>query len=275
MTRSMHGSLRHSTARPHRPTVADRPPAPLVIDLSEEYEAPITARPGSAMRVKSSLALHDLADEDDDLTRVDVSPVVPMLLLVPAVPAAPAETAAPEATPAGTRLLDELGDDDLNLTVSLLCLEQAAGSMPRDPSARAAAETLRMRIQDLVDLRDALHALVAHARDASIAHLFAPEEPLAVYVKGLYVWSAGVVDTLDELARALRELSPDWMRLRNRLDEASGFYFDGLVTKVRRQASAQHVHGRTTDATRALCDSLEEVFWAASWLHRSLETRFG
>ena len=163
--------------------------------------------------------------------------------------------------------LDVMGEQQLNLTVNLLCLENAVDCVPYDRSARAAADTLRARITELCDLRDALNDVYLEGNDATAGRLFAADAPLIEYVKGIYLWCGEITAALTALASGLRSLTPDWLELRARIDRASHWYFDGLADDVRRDA-----HG--LDAPD-LADKIEELLWAASYAHEGLDRKFG
>jgi hypothetical protein len=164
-------------------------------------------------------------------------------------------------------VLDAMGEAQLQLTLDLFCLESAAGVAPYDPSARAAADTLRVRMQELADLRDALNDVYLEASDARAALLFSPGRPLAAYVRGLYVWACAVTASLTTLASSLRLLTPDWHALRCELESASAWNFDGLVPSAREDVAS-------ADAPE-LAERVEELFWAAQLAARGLEKRFG
>jgi len=169
--------------------------------------------------------------------------------------------------------LEELGDEQLTLQMSLLCVEHVVEGVPRDPSAHAAAHSLRARIDDLADLRNALNAVYLDAADPRMCAMLRHDGPLAEYLRGLYAWSKGVLRALEDVARELRVLSPDWAQLRTRLEDARAFYLDDLESAVRREAGALFVE--EGDPLGELSAHVEDLFWAASYLAQSLEKRFG
>jgi hypothetical protein len=186
---------------------------------------------------------------------------------------------APRAAPSQAaieRFLDDVAHDDLGLTIALIGLERQLGAMPYDRSIRAAAETLRERVADLCELRDALHDVYIVADDPRIAHLLAPEAPLAAFVRGVYVWCAIVTDALQELAVSLHTMTPDWAQVRSKIDEGTSFYFDGLVLSIRRDVALARIHPRDlADPLHTFEGDVEALLWAASWLSASLQKRFG
>ena len=164
--------------------------------------------------------------------------------------------------------LDAMGELQLNLTVNLHCLESSVLGATYDRSANAAAETLRTRIQELTDLRDALNELYFEATDASLAPLFAADAQLTAYLKGTYLWCNEITSALTELSNTLQALQPDWFTLRTRLDRAAMWYFDGLPNEVRVETER---HAIRPDFVA----KVEEVFFAARYLAHGLEKKFG
>ncbi len=164
--------------------------------------------------------------------------------------------------------LDAMGELQLNLTVNIHCLEDSVLGATYDRSANAAAETLRTRIQEVTDLRDALNELYLEATDAAFAPLFATDAPLNAYLRGVYLWCNDVTAALIDLSNALRNLTPDWFALRTRLDRAATWYFDGLPNEIRVDMERHAV--RPDFAAK-----IEEVFFAARYLAHGLDKKFG
>jgi hypothetical protein len=161
---------------------------------------------------------------------------------------------------AGAQRADAMTERQMAFGFALACLEHDAQVVTVfDRSARAALDTLRTRVGELTDLREALDEL--HA----VAPSFHADGALTAFAFGLYSWSEEVIGALAEVARGLRYLSPDWARARNRLDRAAEWYFDGLREEVRREAAA----------APELAMRVEEVLWAAAVLHEGLKKRFG
>lgn len=178
-----------------------------------------------------------------------------------------AKSIGPEIPFDAMRVLDAMGEAQLELTLDILCLESAASVVAYDPSARAAADTLRTRIHELADLRDALNEVYLEGGSARASLCFTPGRPLAAYTRGLYVWAGSVVRSLTTLAGQLRTLTPDWHALRQELASASAWYFDGLLPDAREDAAAS--------GAPELAAKCEELFWAASLAFKGLEKPFG
>jgi hypothetical protein len=170
------------------------------------------------------------------------------------------------------RFLDAMGEDQLNLTVNLLCLEHASEGVPYDVSARAAAASLRTRIQELSDLRDALNEIYLEASEAHFVPLLISDAPLPAYMKGLYLFCEEIISALTSLASGLRILQPDWAELRRRITDADVWYFNGLPREIQDELARLPV---SEEIAVRIGGRLEELFWAASYLHQGLEKRFG
>ncbi len=176
-------------------------------------------------------------------------------------------------------LLDELCEDQLNVSMNLACLERAAEDGPRDPSARAALRALEARVADLSAVRDALAAVQQVAVDRRLHRLFVPDAALAEYLRGLYAWMHAVIRALDAVAASLHTLSTDWALFRWRVEEAKNFHFDELHDAVRADLAALAVVARSLRGSPVrvadLAAAVERLFDAAESLEASLDQRFG
>jgi hypothetical protein len=186
---------------------------------------------------------------------------------------------APEVVPAVDAtvraFVTVLGDDQIELGAKLHALTSSFDSAPFDPAARAIGATLHRRAYDVMALRDALDAVYLVAFDASLAPLYEPDAPLGPFLKGLYIWSDGVLDALSQLATELRALDPSWASLRLRLAEASQFYFDGLVRDIDDHVDRLRAAGYGSPRLDEMSACLDELFFAAHCLSESLEHKFG
>jgi hypothetical protein len=169
--------------------------------------------------------------------------------------------------------LEELGDEQLTLQMSLMCVEHVVDDVPRDPSAHAAADILCARIADLAEVRNALDAICLDAADRRMQGMLRSDGPLAEYVRGLHAWTKGVLRAFESVARELCVLAPNWAQFRARLEDARAFYLEDLELLVRREAGA--LHAPEGDSLGELKAHLEDLFWAASYLAKGLEKRFG
>ncbi len=178
-------------------------------------------------------------------------------------------------------LLDELCEDQLTLSMNLACLERVVEEAPRDASARAAIQTLELRLVDMAALRDALAAVQTASVDPRLQRLYATDSVLADYLRGVYAWGHAIVRALDQLASSLRVLSPDWAMLRWRIEEARNFHFDELQEQIRTDVVALSIVanggslGSDPPDVAALQHALESLFTTTNAVEQHLDERFG
>jgi hypothetical protein len=178
------------------------------------------------------------------------------------------------------RILQRLDEEQQDLTLTLQWIGQAIDGIPESPRNSAAIGTLRTYLRDLSDVRDAASRALAAARlsldDADVGALLAPEAALVTYFSGLYEWCEQLVGTFEELAGGLRREEPIWPVFQYRLINRSFARFEDLTSQIQeslhRLLSTRASH---PEVLRALDHRIEELFWAATWLHVSLTRRFG
>ena len=245
-----------------------------VLSLLPDYDDP---DPTSAIEALGyDVPLDDLfeACEKDDETLVREETQVPRFqssvqLRKVRAPEAPVADATVRA------FVTVLGDDQVELGAKLHALISSFDNAPFDPSARAVGATLRRRVYDVAALRDALDAVYLVAFDASLAPLYEQNAPLGPFLKGLYIWSDGVLDALSQLATELRALDPSWASLRLRVAEASLFYFDGLVRDIDDHVDRLRAAGYGSSRLDEMSACLDELFFTAHHLSASLDQKFG
>jgi hypothetical protein len=173
--------------------------------------------------------------------------------------------------------LDALVEEQLTLTMGLLCL--AAPVAPYDPSARAAAQTMAERIADLARVRDALDDFQLDLFDPRVAPLLRNDGPIVEYLRGIYTWLKGVIRAFEDLGPELWALSPNWLRLRSRLEDADAFYMKNLEPLIRAQAARlRHEAPEIADPRdplHAFRPHLDALLASTRHLHDGLQRRFG
>src|SRR5947207_1001132 len=87
-----------------------------------------------------------------------------------------------------------LANDHVGFTASYLFLQKLADAEHGHPFAGAAIDLVRTRVAELTDLRDALEQIHAVADDPRVEAMLAPDRPLAAFLKGLYVWTDGIMN---------------------------------------------------------------------------------
>lgn len=178
--------------------------------------------------------------------------------------------AAPPLPATPTAVLDELCEDQMNLAMSLACLDRLVEETPP-----VAQPPLRERIDRLGQLRDRLAALNACAVDRDVHAAFGPDAPLADYLRGAYAWGHAVLRALDDLATRLCRRRPDWAAYRWRIEEAKNFHFDELRPQIRGDLAALAVVTRGgARGPLVVRDAVEALFAAADALEETLDRRF-
>jgi hypothetical protein len=179
-------------------------------------------------------------------------------------------------TAAAHALLDELGGEQLTLSMSLVCLERASELAPYDPSSQAAARILRMRLEELGELRDALQRVHFACAYPVAAPLLVKDAPLADYLRGVHAWLGGIARALEYLAVELRQLGADWSAFRARVAEAQLFYLSEMPEAVR--ADVASLAEQSTETPELLLDlgaTLDDLFACAEWFAASINAPFG
>jgi hypothetical protein len=194
---------------------------------------------------------------------------------LPAPSPLPVRTARSTSEATVRAFVTALGDDQADLGSKLHALTSTIEGVSFDPAARPVVETLRRRAYDVAALREALDDVYLVAFDASLAPLYEKDAPLQPFLKGLYIWSDGVLDALEQLATDLVGLDPSWDSLRSRLAESSRFYFARLAGDVDAQVRRLRAAGHGSPRLDEMSARLDELFFAARWLSESLPQKFG
>lgn len=174
-----------------------------------------------------------------------------------------------------------MDEEQEDLALKLQWIGQAVDGIPESPRTAPAIGTLRTYLRDLSDVRDAASRALAAAKlsldDADVgAPLLAPDAALVEYLSGLYEWCEQLVGTFEDLAGGLRREEPIWPIIQYRHINRSFSRFEDLTSAI--QESVRRLlslHASRPQTLRALDHSMEELFWAATWLHVSLTRRFG
>jgi hypothetical protein len=165
----------------------------------------------------------------------------------------------------------------LDLSVRVEWLAQALDAVPREDASAPALVRLRSYARALQELHQAIEHVHAHRADLRLKPLFALDGPLAAYLSRLYAWSEEIGDDFERMAAALRRRSPTSVVFSHQAVSGSYAHFDGLVAAMRRAIEVPRephdVEGHR--AWRALDESLEELVWAAEWVHMTLARRPG
>jgi hypothetical protein len=176
-------------------------------------------------------------------------------------------------------LLDDLGDDQLTLSMALASIERATETGPRDLSALAALRAVYERVEDIRAVRNAIAEVQRIAVDKRLHRIFVGDAPLAEYLRGVYAWLHEVARALGAVAFELQTLSADWAAFRRRIDEAKNFHFDELMVPIVEDLKALAEVSRSFEPphppVRQLAAAIGRLFKAARYLEASLDQPVG
>jgi hypothetical protein len=186
----------------------------------------------------------------------------------PAASAAPALHAAPQnaAATAVANARIEIADDHVRVALAVEWLEQAVAGVPVESAARA---TLVGYLGELTSLLRAAERVQTHASSRAVGVMVERNAPVFAYLKALYAWCEGLAGVIEEIASCLRRNEPVRAVFLLRRVNESHARLEGLARAI--EASIRAVG----PAAVQLDADVEELCWAASWLHVSLTKRFG
>ena len=132
-------------------------------------------------------------------------------------------------------LLDELCEDQLRLSSSLLALERVCLDAGRleCPTAQAALRSVDVLLGELRAVRDGLAMVQLAALPSSVHPALLTDAPLAEYLRGVFAWMHAVVRAVADLVAGLIHREPAWSLYRWRIEEAKNFHFFELETDIR------------------------------------------
>ena len=176
-------------------------------------------------------------------------------------------------------LLDDLGDDQVTLSMALASIERATETGPRDLSALAALRAIYERVEDLRAVRNAIAEVQKIAIDRRLHRVFVADAPLAEYLRGVYAWLHEAAKSLGIVASELQSLSADWPSFRRRMDGAKNFHFDELMAPIQGDLAALAAISRNFEPpyppVRELAAAIGRLFQAATYLEASLDQPLG
>lgn len=176
-------------------------------------------------------------------------------------------------------LLDDLGDDQVTLSMALASIERVTESGPRDLSALAALRSVYERVEDLRAVRNAIAEVQRIAVDRRLHRIFVADAPLAEYLRGVYAWLHEAARALGVVAIELQTLSADYASFRRRMDEAKNFHWSELIGHIAADLKALNEVSKTADPphppVRELTAAIARLFQAATRLEASLDQPLG
>ena len=159
-----------------------------------------------------------------------------------------------------------------DLCVRVEWLQQALDGVPKSDVSASALVRVRSYAQALHELRVAIEHAQAHRADRRLKPLFTLEGPLAGYLSRLYGWCEEIGTDFERMAVAMRRHEPTSTVFSHKAVNASYAHFESLVVAMRTQLDvARTLHAKDDDARwRAFEERLEELIWAAEWVHMTL-----
>jgi hypothetical protein len=143
-----------------------------------------------------------------------------------------------------------------------------------EPNAGEAAydvNLLRESAADFHALREALYEIQLDIGDPTVERLFGEHGSVSTFLVALYGWCEGTLDALEEAA-----LVADASALCDRVDGEEHDCFTSLVPRVRAEVATLLrllVRGVDRDAVESFAEDLEELFFAADFLHKRLTAK--
>lgn len=159
-----------------------------------------------------------------------------------------------------------------DLCVRVEWLEQALDGVPKGDASASALVRMRSYQHALHELRVAIEHAQAHRADSRLRPLFTLEGPLAGYLSRLYGWCQEIGTDFERMAAALRRREPTSTVFSHKAVNESYAHFEALVTAMRTQIEvARTLHAKDDEARwRSFEERLEELIWAAEWVHMTL-----
>ena len=159
-----------------------------------------------------------------------------------------------------------------DLCVRVEWLEQALDGVPKSDASASALVRMRSYAHALHELRVALEHAQAHRGNPRLKPLFTLEGPLAGYLSRLYGWCQEIGTDFERMAAAMRRREPTSTVFSHKAVNDSYAHFESLVAAMRTQIEvARDLHAQDDEALwRAFEERLEELIWAADWVHMTL-----
>jgi hypothetical protein len=163
-----------------------------------------------------------------------------------------------------TELLGALGASHAKLDLDLAYLEKLASAVfDRDAVSRAAAETVMLRALEVAELKSALGRVALAVDEPEVEALLAPGTTLSSFVRLLYLWADKIASALIDFAASALRGNPAWSIYEMRITEMSQFQMHALTEQIRHEAGTYGIFSE-------FGETLDELFWAAWYLHESM-----
>jgi hypothetical protein len=197
-------------------------------------------------------------------------------------PALPAEARAFGGSPSiawidAEVLLDELCEDQLRLSSSLLALERACleAGRPENPTSQAALRAIDGLLTELRAVRDALAMVQMAALPSSVHPALLSDAPLSEYLRGVFAWMHAIVRAVADLVSGIVHREPAWSLYRWRVEEAKNFHFFELEAAIRADFDALLADGVDVLFVARLGASFDALLQQACTLEGRLDGGLG
>lgn len=162
---------------------------------------------------------------------------------------------------------------DARLAVDLAHVERALGEA-YDPSMATSA--MRVRVQEMCEVADALERIHVLSLDDGLSALFAHHTALSRYLRGLKRWCGSFAAVCHQLVEDVRVGPADWSTLRRRVATAAASHRPDLVVAAAEELAVLRDSRPDLRArTDRLAAEVEELFSAADWLEESTRRYIG
>ncbi len=165
----------------------------------------------------------------------------------------------------------------LDLRVRVEWLGQALDAVPTEDASAESLVRLRSYAQALDELRASAERVQRHRKDLRLKPLFTLDGPLAAYLSRLFAWCEEIGTDFERMAGALRRKKPTSIVFSHDVVNESYAQFEAMHVAMRRANDAAKERQAELDSEewRAFEEHVEELIWAAEWVHLTLARRSG
>ncbi len=165
----------------------------------------------------------------------------------------------------------------LDLCVRVEWLGQALDAVPTEDASAASLVRLRSYAQALDELRAAAERVQTHRKDPRLKPLFTLDGPLAAFLSRLFAWCEEIGQDFERMAVALRRKQPTSIVFSHAAVNKSYAQFEAMTEAMRRANERARELQSDVDLEewRIFDEHIEELIWAAEWVHITLARRAG
>ncbi len=165
----------------------------------------------------------------------------------------------------------------VDLTVRVEWLTQSLDAVPKEDASASALVRMRSYERALKELEVAVGRVQAHRKSNLLKPLFTLDGPLAGLLSRLYGWCEEIGNDFERMAVAMRKKLPTSTVFSHKTVNSSYAQFEKLFAAVRAANGEARHRAEANDAAawRSFDESVEELIWAAEWVHMTLARRPG